>query len=138
MAKCLVTCKEVSIGHSQMLHLKNAGLLNLGINNSLAVEIANARGAGPGKSTASAAFHFWNWIAVGIFVYSIYISFTQAWWWFIIGFIAMNVIYKANKKGTSENLLDAALIDGEFYERVRTINGWLYQLDDSEAGKYKR
>jgi len=120
-----------------MLQLRNAGLLNLGINNDLAIQIASTRGVAPRKTTASAAFHFWSWVAIGVFVLSIYLSFTKAWWWFILGFIGMSLIWKANKKGNSENLLDAAMIEGEFYERVRTFGGWLYQIEDGEAEKFK-
>jgi hypothetical protein len=137
MAKSLFTCKDVQLTHAQMLQLKNAGLLNLGINDTLAAQIANARGAGPRKSTASAAFHFWNWVAVGALVYSLYLSFTNAWWWFIPGVIVMSIIWGANKRGNSENLLDAALTDGEFYERVRSIGGWIYQMESSEAEQFK-
>jgi hypothetical protein len=137
MAKSMFTCKEVSLTYAQMLQLRNAGVLNLGINNDLAAQIANARGGAPTKSTASVAFHFWNWVAVGVFGYSIYTSFTKAWWWFIPGFIGMSIIWSANKKGNSENLLDAGLRDGEFYERVRNIGGWIYQIESSEAEQFK-
>lgn len=137
MGKRTFTCGEVSLTHSQMLELRSAGRLNLGINNDLATQISNARGAGSQKTTSSAAFHFWNWVAVGVFIYSIYLSFTSSWWWFIPGFIAMRVVWAANKKGNSENLLDSAMIDEGFYERVRSVGGWLYQMEEDEAMKYK-
>jgi hypothetical protein len=53
-----------------------------------------------------------------------------------VGFIALQAIWRGNKKGGSENLLDAAMIDSEFYERVRSFDGWLYQIEESEAEKY--
>ena len=120
-----------------MSELSKAGLLNLGIDNILAARIASVRGLEPKTTTASAAFHFWSWVAMGLFIYSIYLSFTQSWWWFIPGFVVMNAIWKTNKKGNSENLLDAAMIDREFYERVRSMSGWLYELDGSEAERVK-
>lgn len=138
MAKHVFTCMEVEIEHSKMIELRKAGLLNLGIDNLLAARIAGARGLGPKSTTASAAFHFWSWVAMGAFIYSIYVSFTQSWWWFIPGFVVMRAVWKANKKGNSENLLDAAMIDQEFYERVKSMGGWLYELEDSEAEKVKR
>ena len=136
MAKKLFTCKEINLTHSQMLELKRSGHLNLGIEDSLSAQILNARGVASTKTTASAAFTFYNWLAFGILGYTIYLSFTSNWWWFIVGFIALQVIWSANKKGGSENLLDAALIDSEFYERVRSFDGWLYQIEESEAEKY--
>ncbi len=136
MDKRTFTCRDVSLTHSQMLELRNAGQLNLGINNDLATQISSLRGTGPRQTTASTAFHFWSWIAVGVFIYSIYLSFTSAWWWFIPGFVVMRIEWSANKKGTSENLLDAAMIDQDFYERVRTMGGWLYQMESSQAEKF--
>ena len=73
---------------------------------------------------------------MGAFGYSIYLSFTSNWWWFIAGFLVMQIIWSANKKGGSENVLDAALSDSEFYERVRQLGGWLYEIEQSEADKY--
>lgn len=138
MAKRIFTCNEVEIEHAKMIELRKAGLLNLGIDNLLASRIASARGVSPKTTTASAAFHFWSWVAMCVFIYSIYLSFTQSWWWFIPGLVVMQAIWKANKKGNSENLLDAAMIDPEFYERVKTMSGWLYELEDSEAEEGKQ
>jgi hypothetical protein len=137
MTKKVFTCKEASLSHSDMLELRNSGMLNLGIDNRLAVEVANARGAGPTKTTAVAAHRFWTLIALGVFLFGIYLSFTSSWWWFIPGIIVMTVIWNANKKSTGENFLDAAMIDQEFYERVRGIGGWLYEMEESTAERFK-
>lgn len=32
--------------------------------------------------------------------------------------------------GTRENMLDAAMEDERFYERVLELNGWLYQIEE--------
>jgi hypothetical protein len=93
---------------------------------------------GPKKSSASFAFHLWSWVAVLIFFYSIYQSIVGSWWWFIVGFVVMGVIWKANKKSNSENYLEAAMGDEEFYERVREFDGWIYQMEHSDAQNYLR
>lgn len=108
MAKSVFACTEVHLTHAQMLHLKNAGKLTLSIHNDLAALIVHLRWLAPSKRTASAAFHVWNWLAG-----------------------------RVKKKGNSEIVLDAGLADGEFYERVRKIGGWLYHIDASEADKFK-
>jgi len=136
MAKQLYNCEQVNLTHPQMLELRGSGDLNLGIDDRLATQIANAKGEGPNKTSANVAFHFWNWIAIGGLGYSIYLSFTDSWWWFIVGFIGVSVIWKANKKSNSENFLDAAMIDQEFYERVQEFGGWLYQIEETVAEKY--
>ena len=137
MAKILFTCSEVDLTHSQMLELKNAGLLNLGIDDNISARIAYAKRTASKKTAASTAFHFWNWVGIAVFLFSILLSFTISWWWFIPGFVGMHIIWQANKLGNSQNLLDAALIDEEFYERVRTIGAWLYQIDDSAVETFK-
>lgn len=130
------SCQQVKIDHEQLIQLRQAGHLNLGMDNSLAIQISNNPDIGPTKSSASIAFHFWNWVAIGVFGYSIYLSVTGDWWWFIPGAVVMSVILKSNKKGNSENLLDAAFDDPDFYERVREVDGWIYQIEESEAVKF--
>lgn len=129
--------QEVTLTHQQMLEMRKAGILSLGINHDLASQITESKLYSPKKTTARAAFRFWNLVGVMGFLYTIYLSFTEHWWWFLIGFVAMGVLGNANRKGNSENLLDAATIDSEFYEQVRTLGGWLYQLEEAEANKYR-
>ena len=136
MAEKMYTCNDINLTHSQMLELKNAGFLQLGIDDNLSAQILNAKGIAPTTTSASAAFHFYNLLAVGTFGYSIYLSFASNWWWFILGFLVMRIIWSANKKGGSENVLDAALDDSRFYDRVRQLNGWVYKIEESEAEKY--
>ena len=136
MAKKMYDCNNINLTHGQMVELRNVGSLNLGINDELSMEILLKKGIAPTKTTASAAFHFFNWIAFGILIYSIYLSFTRNWWWFILGIWVMRIIWGANKKGGSENLLDAAMVDSEFYDRVKALGGWKYQVEESDAERY--
>jgi hypothetical protein len=136
MGKKNYKCEELSIDHDQLVKLRNAGALNLGIVDSVAMKISSTSGFGP-KTTSSAAFHFWNWIGIGAFAYTVYLSFTDHWWWFIVGIVAVVVIGRANQKGNSENVLDGAYVDAEFYERVRAARGWIYQLEEAEAEAYR-
>jgi hypothetical protein len=125
---------EFKIPHERMLELSRTGKLRLGINNSLTIEIATNKYLKPQKTTASAALLFWSWVGILIFAYSIYLSITSNWWYFILGFIAWRILWKANKRGNTENLLDAALVDKEFYEKVLKLNGWSY-LTEAEFVK---
>ncbi len=137
MPKNRFSCAELSINHEQLVQLRQGGHLNLGVEDSLAAQISNAPHLKPRRTTASAAFHFWNWVGFGALGYSIYLSFTSHWWWFFAGLLLLAAIWKANKKANSENVLDAAFIDAEFYERVRHLGGWIYEIDESEAEKYR-
>ena len=135
MSEKTYDCNEIALTHSQMVDLHKSGHLNLGMNNSLAAEISN-EGIGARKSSAFMAFHLWNWVAVGGLGYSIYLSVTDNWWWFIVGLSGVSVVWRANKKSNSENLLQDAMDDKEFYDRVRKIGGWLYQIEETEAEKF--
>lgn len=136
MAKRTFSCREISLDYDQMLSLRSVGALNLGVEEGVASRLAT-QGIHPTKTTASAAHKFWNFVGLAILLGTIYFSFTSRWWWFIPGVIACVLVWKANQKGHSENLLDAAMVDRNFYERVRGLNGWLYQIEETEAAKYK-
>ena len=113
-----------------MVELDHDGKVNLGITNELAARMTNYKGLGPTKTTANIAFHFWNYIAVGGFFYTVYLSFASSWWWFLIGFWGAVMVFRSNKKANSTNYINAAIDDEEFYERVRNVNGWLYQMEE--------
>lgn len=133
--KRVFSTDDVAISHPDYIALQKAGRVNLGIDNETATK-AIAAGAGPTKGGSSAAFHFYSWLALGVFVVSIYFSFTIAWWWFILGLIVMSTIWSANKKGVAGNLLDAAMYDEEFYERFRSAGVWQYEMSEEDAQRY--
>ncbi len=114
-----------------------SGKLNLGMDDELATKLADDTRFAPKSIKSTMAMHFWSWIAVGQFVYSIYESFTGVWWIFIPSFLLMFAIHRANKKGTSQNLLDEAHSDKDFYERVRKGKLWQYEISEEDAKKYK-
>lgn len=130
-------CRDINLPHADMMALRNAGALKLGIEHEAAFQISLQK-LGPTKTKASGAFHFWNFVAMAAFGASIYMSFTSNWWWFLAGFVAMFFIWNANKKGNATNLLDAAMIDPAFYERVRRLGGWSYQIEESRAAQYRK
>ena len=36
-----------------------------------------------------------------------------------------------------DNLLDAAMYEAEFYERVQAFGGWIYRIDESIVEQYR-
>ena len=77
---------QISIPHAAMLKLRQAGKLNLGMINDVAMKIADNPDLAPKAKSSGIAMHFWSWVAVGQFLYSIYWSFTGLWWIFIPSF----------------------------------------------------
>jgi uncharacterized protein with von Willebrand factor type A (vWA) domain len=47
----------------------------------------------------------------------------------------MRLVWNANKKANAENYLDAAMIDKEFYEKVMELDGWMYQINESNTSQ---
>jgi hypothetical protein len=133
--KILTNKQGVKISHENLLKLRSNNLIELGVVNELATKLAVLSDIVPTKTTASKAFHFWNWVAVLIFFASIYWTFTAYWWSFIAGLIVMRLVWNANKKANAENYLDAAMIDKEFYEKVMELDGWMYQINESNTSQ---
>jgi hypothetical protein len=115
-----------------------AGDLKLGIHDEDSAQILSTPGAGPSATTANAAGHFWNWVAFGALGYSVYLSFSWHWWAFIPGLIVMRAIYRANKVSNSQNYIDAAMVDKDFYDRIRSAGAWLYEMESDLADKFTR
>ena len=128
---------EISIPYDEMISLRKSGKLNLGMDDELATKLADDTRFAPKSIKTTMAMYLWSLVAVGQFVYSIYESFTGVWWIFIPSFLLMFAIHRANKKGTSQNLLDEALTDKDFYERVRKGKFWQYEISEEDANKYK-
>lgn len=136
--KTTINSKECHLSHENFLKLSKLGILNLGINNANAMDISSNSDLKPTKTTASAAFYFWSWIGFGILGISIYLSFTYQWWFFIIGVFLWQLLWKANKKSNSQNLLDAAIIDESFYTKILNLNGWIYECDEDNIYNIKQ
>jgi hypothetical protein len=129
MAKKLYSSRDVVISHKHMRILREEGKLNLEIDEAIAQELATNSNVGP-KGTSNIAFHLWSWVGIGGFAYTVYLSFTDQWWWFLVGLAALVIVHGANKKSLSQNYLDAAMDDAEFYERIRHLGGWQYELEE--------
>jgi hypothetical protein len=120
-----------------MVALRKAGKLNLGIEPTVASQISLSP-LKPKTTTAALAYHFWNLIGFLAFIVGVYWSFTRDWWWFIPGLGVMIIVWKSNQTSNAENLIDAAMIDPSFYDRIRNIGGWLYQIEPDEAAHYRK
>ena len=129
---------KISIPHAAMLKLRQQRVLNLGMVNDVAMKISNNSDLAPTIKSTKIAMHFWSWVAVGQFLYSIYLSFTGTWWVFIPSLFLLGAIHSANKKSTSQNLLVEAERDKEFYEKIRKLDGWDYEMNEETAKKYKK
>ncbi len=130
MSKKRISNKQgLKIPHAKLIELRLKHVVQLGILDEVAAAISSDKGLQPTKTKAGAAFKFWNFVSIAVLLGSIYLSFTKSWWWFLVGFMIAGVIANSNKKGNAENLLDAAMIDKNFYEKVMALDGWIYEVD---------
>lgn len=131
----LYLAHQIDIPHETFLALRQAEKLRLGINNEIALKVTNS-GLMPKGSNVQKAMGLWSWVAIGLFLGSVYLSFASAWWWFIPGFAVMMLIHRANKSANAENLLDLAMTDPAFYEKLRRLSVWQYQIAEDDAKPY--
>lgn len=132
----IYTSKDVHIPHSELVRLRQENRVSLGISELAADQIGVLSRLQPTKTTAAAAFRFWNIVLLAALVYSIYLSFTSAWWWFFVGIAVGLIIAKANSEANQRNLLDAAMVDPEFYEKVAALGGWYFKMSPEDAEPY--
>jgi|LauGreDrversion4_2_1035121.scaffolds.fasta_scaffold356824_1 hypothetical protein len=135
--KVNVSCSELKIPFHQLKELVASGQVQLGIDNSVAMQISSNRALQPANKSVTAALHLWNWVAVIVFIGSVYLSFSSEWWWFILGIFVSGLITKSNKKGNAENILDAGLNEQIFYNKILSYNGWIYQIEKDNLQKIK-
>jgi len=124
----------VSIPYTQLIKLIKEDKVELGIDDLLSQKVSQSGDAA--KSTRYAKL-LWDWVGIGVFFFSIYLSIKLYWYLFFFGFLIWNLIYRANKKATSENILAEAQNNKIFYEKVRKSEGWIYHTDIKTAKKFK-
>lgn len=126
---------QVNINYADMVMLRQSGKLNLGIDNARAQGLL-LNSQRRGLKSAKGSLLLWDYVAVGLFLGSIYLSFTRGWWWFLLGLLAMVVIGSANRRAGADNVLDAAMADPILYETVRQQGGWLYEMAEDAAQQF--
>ena len=131
----IYSCNELNVSHKQLLNLRDNNQARLIIDNILAIDILTKKHLRPGNSYLY-TFLLLSIFAIGVLGFSIYLSFSNSWWWFIPGILISFIIWNANRKSVSDNLVDEALRDESFYDKIKKIKGWMYQIDPNDAKKY--
>lgn len=126
----------VAIRYEDFLALRRDGKVSLNIQDVVADTIGVSPQLQPVKTTAGAAFTFWNRVTLALIIVSVVLSFTYAWWCFLVGIGAGLAIVTANGRANQRNLLDAAMVDSEFYEKIRSVRGWEYRMHPYDAEPY--
>ena len=132
-----ISSHDYYIPYEQMVSLREKGQLNFGIdrltgqhltNNHAVLQLADD----PALLKATwRAHNFWTWTMLGGFAFTVYLSFTSAWWFFIIGFVAMGVFNPILVRSNEENLLEVMIKDKSLYEAMHTGKRLNFLVDES-------
>lgn len=131
------SCEQVDISFEDAVQLRSKDKLTLELSDDFSAALANKPELGPKNKGANLAFVFWNAIGLIVIGASIVLSFLWQWYAFIGGLYLAYLVLGANRKGHSENYADAAFTDKEFYERVKQLGGWHYQMSEDDAAAYR-
>ena len=132
-----ISSQDYYIPYEQMSSLHEKGQLNFGIdrltgqhmtNNTNILDIADD----PNLLKATwKAHNFWTYAMLGGFSFTVYLSFTSAWWWFLVGFLGMGFMNKMLIKSNEANLLDVMIKDKGLYEAMHTAKRLNFLVDET-------
>jgi len=144
MTKWDYRCDEVNLTHEQMIKLKKDGSLNLIPVVTLQKQIISLakkefKNKYPsGHFTAQLIFAF-----ILPFVTYYYSISKKSGLWFLIGIIAsvVIVIYSVvgvlkKEKKNIKNIIDLAVKDANFFEKVKEMEGWIFQIEENKEKRY--
>ena len=129
------SCDDVNLTHDQMIELHKDGFLNLSIKPSLETQIERLANKELKKITSGYELTPRHVIALGVLGVSVYFGINDSLGWLVIGLVAV-VIIAIGKSGNTENPLDLAMRDAEFFNRVRDVKGWIFHIEEDKGKEY--
>lgn len=128
-----VSLHRLDLSHDKMVGLSKAGYLRLALNEELTDSIARIRKNLSIPVHLSMAEMIWEALAILGMILSIVLMFVVAWWFGLACFAACFMLRQANLDLKPERLLEAGLNNEEFYNQVKKIGGWLYEVEERVA-----
>lgn len=125
----------------QMQLLRKSGRFQVGVDNDLAVRLMNEGVLAyyPPIKTVGTAGNVWTFVSFAVPLGGAAAAFMYQWWIFIPALIIGLALYKANKKGTSQNFLDVCLAHENIYELMAKAGGIRYRFESrAEADGFLR
>ena len=135
MTKWNFQSDEVNLTHDQMVELNKEGSLNLIIVDSLEKQIDSLSQYESKNINSGYKLTKRKIIALGVLGVSFYFGINESWGWLVIGIIAAAIIVL--KKGNNNtNFIDLAIKDADFFEKVKEIEGWIFQIEEGKEKEY--
>ena len=135
MTKWNFQSDEVNLTHDQMVELNKEGSLNLIIVDSLEKQIDSLAQNESKNISSGYKLTKRKIIALGVLGVSFYFGINESWGWLGIGLIAA-VIIVLKKENNNTNIIDLAIKDAEFFERVKEMKGWTFQIEEGKEKEY--
>ena len=136
MTDKFISSRDYYISIEQARAYASLGKLKIGIDRTTGQHLTNnqsvLRLADDAKLLKSAwrAHNFWTYVMVGYFILTIYLSFTNAWWWFLIGLVSLPFLNSMIVKSNEENLLDILIKDEGLYSAMFKAKRLNYLVDE--------
>ena len=122
MTKWNFQSDEVNLTHDQMVELNKEGSLNLIIVDSLEKQIDSLSQNESKNISSGYKLTKRKIIALGVLGVSFYFGINESWGWLVIGIIAAAIIV-LKKENNNTKIIDLAIKDAEFFERVKEMEG---------------
>ena len=135
MTKWKRQCHEVNLTHDQMIVLNKDGSLNLKIEPSLENKILELAKNDLKKITWGYKFTTGHIVALGILSISVYAAIIES-WVFILGLVFAVAMIVKDKTVNTEKLVDLAMKDANFFEKVKEIEGWIFLIEEYKEKEY--
>ena len=129
------SCDDVNLTHDQMIELHKDGFLKLSILPSLETQIERLAKKYFKKITSGYELTSRHVIAFGVLGVSVYFGINDSFGWLVLGLVAA-VIIVLGKSGNTEKLIDLAMRDAEFFNRVRDVKGWIFHIEEDKEKEY--
>ena len=135
MSKAIIYTKQLP--YKDVVNLKNDGSLELRIDSysTLSVLIQGRSNLG-GKGWHWFMLIFDSLLTALTLGFTIYSSVTGNWWWFLIGLLIVPIFWQ-NTSTTAQEIVEKALKDEAFYNRIAHIQGWFYVIEEETLNSIK-
>ena len=120
-------CDEINLSYEDMNHFVFNSELKLLIDNKRAIKLFDKGGIDVEKFSKGILRPYWNWIIYMIISLTVYLIFSDSFWWIVPGIVSILIIRQI-KKEKKEYLPDLALYDASLYEKLRSNSLWYYDF----------
>jgi len=115
------------LSYEKLLELGKQGQVHLGVYNNISQRMARIPEC---PKRVRSANMLWICVAAILLIGGAVLSYFHQWYVILMGMFLASIIYCANRKANSENVVNAAYTHKDYYEKGLLMDAWLYQFYD--------